>query len=398
MIYQCNTCKKTTFETNCPWCTPSSSQTSGSITARDLTPLDPSFYPDFQYKSKGIIQDFIGKKKEQAQLNELLSNVLRKYSELKKPYFTNFIHTTRDFTSTPNDASTVGARIDGTYSDRELFREVLIRKGFNELEGLPKLLDKLLLTTAFNSIYSGFSRELSRHIKPSLRQTLTSWIQESGTTFRSDLSLFFYFLWENNIQFSEMNYNHQAVSTPGTALLAWSNLKSLLMHCEKIHFDILVNRLGAQLENFNPNKFVTMYLVDAMDGFQFEDFLVKIFQTIGYDVEETKRTADQGADLFVSRFGKKIVIQAKNYSGSVGNSAVQQAISAKAFYGCDEAMVVTNSYFTNSAKELANSALVRLIDRAALQQYLDDYNQKIIEEFESDSLEFELPDLDNIPT
>lgn len=91
------------------------------------------------------------------------------------------------------------------------------------------------------------------------------------------------------------------------------------------------------------------------------------------------------ADLFVTRFGKDMVIQAKNYSGSVGNSAVQQVISAKTFYGCDEAMVVTNSYFTRSAKELAESALVRLIDRDELQKYLDDYNQKIIEDFQSNS-------------
>jgi len=45
-------------------------------------------------------------------------------------------------------------------------------------------------------------------------------------------------------------------------------------------------------------------------------------------------------------------------------------------------MVVTNSYFTNSAKELAESAKVRLIDRNELQKYLEDYNQKIIEDFE----------------
>jgi len=66
------------------------------LTLRHFTPLDPSFYPDFQYRSKGLIQDFFGKKKEQAQLNDLLNNVLRKYAELKQPYFTNFIHTTRE--------------------------------------------------------------------------------------------------------------------------------------------------------------------------------------------------------------------------------------------------------------------------------------------------------------
>ncbi|EKK7288552.1 restriction endonuclease, partial [Escherichia coli] len=56
-----------------------------------MTPLNPSFYPEFQYRSKGVLKDLFGKKKEQTQLNQLLENVLEKYSSLKDPYFTNFI-------------------------------------------------------------------------------------------------------------------------------------------------------------------------------------------------------------------------------------------------------------------------------------------------------------------
>jgi restriction system protein len=193
MIYQCNGCNKTTFETTCPTCTVSAAPPSAGLTPQYLTPLDPSFYPDFQYQSKGLLKDLLGKKKEQAQLNDLLNSVLRKYAELKKPYFTNFIHTTRSQSGTYDDNILPGARIDGVYSERELFREVLIRQGFNELEGFPALLDKLLLTTTFNSAYTGFSRELNRHVKPSLRETLASWIEEAGTNFRTNLSLFFIF-------------------------------------------------------------------------------------------------------------------------------------------------------------------------------------------------------------
>lgn len=69
------------------------------------------------------------------------------------------------------------------------------------------------------------------------------------------------------------------------------------------------------------------------------------------------------------------------------SSAVQQAISAKAFYGCDEATVVTNSYYTKLDKELATTAGVRLVDREALQTYLDDYNQKLIEVFQAEEEE-----------
>lgn len=387
MIYQCDGCKRTTFETICSWCNNAQNAPSVELPTKQLTPLDPSYYPDFQYQSKGLIKDFLGKKKEQAQLNDLLNNVLRKYAQLKQPYFTNFIHTPRDATFATTDAGVPGPRSEGVYTERELFREVLIRKGFDELESLPLLLDKLLLTTAFNSTYLGFSRELSRHIKADLAGTLRSWIDEAGTTFRSDLALFYYYLWDNDISYPNLQFNVQANTTPNTPLISWSTFCGGLNHCERIYFDILVERLGNQLEHFNPNRFITMYLVDAMDGFQFETFLVEIFQTIGFDVKETKRTADQGADLFVSRFGRNMVIQAKNYTGSVGNAAVQQAISAKAFYGCDEAMVVTNSYYTKSAKELASTAGVRLIDREGLQSYLDDYNQKLIEIFQAESEE-----------
>lgn len=385
MIYQCSSCNRTSFRTACPWCAPA--PTAGldqKLATAQQVPLDPSFYPEFQYQTKGFLKDLIGKKKEQAQLNGLLQSVLRKYSELKRPYFANFFHTIKHQGIETDDAATPGARENGSYTNRELFREVLIRKGFTELEELPYLLDKLLLTTGFNASYLGFSNEISRHIQASLHASLRSWIEEAGTTFRDDLSLFFYFLWENDIQYTELEYSEGASSNFGIPLLTWTTIQTWLNTCEQIHFDILVQRLATKLEHFDPSRFVTMYHVDAMNGYDFERFLVEIFQTAGYDVEETKLSGDQGADLFVSRFGKKIVIQAKNYSGTVGNAAVQEAIAAKSFYGCDEAMVVTNSSFTKSAIELAEAAAVRLIGRRELQGHLDDHNQRIIEQFRSD--------------
>ncbi|MGU3779539.1 restriction endonuclease [Burkholderia metallica] len=354
--------------------------------AAQQVPLDPSFYPEFQYQTKGFFKDLLGKKKEQAQLNEMLHSVLQKYSQLKKPYFVNFFHTIGHEEPESSEARFPGARMNGSYSNRELFREVLIRKGFAELEELPHLLDKLLLTTGFNAAYLGFSREVSRHTGSSLIDFLRSWISEVGTRFRDDLSLLLYFLWDRKIRYPDLQYVEQASSTYGMPLLSWETLQHWLQTCEKIHFDILVQRLGTKLEHFDPSRFVTMYHIDAMNGYDFEKFLGEIFQSAGFDVEGTKLSGDQGADLFVSKFGKKIVIQAKNYSGSVGNKAVQEALSAKSFYGCDEAMVVTNSYFTRSASELADATSVRLVGRRELQTYLDDYNQRIIEQFRSNSL------------
>lgn len=38
----------------------------------------------------------------------------------------------------------------------------------------------------------------------------------------------------------------------------------------------------------------------------------------------------------------------------------------------------------SSAKELASTAGVRMVDREGLQRYLDDYNQKLIEVFQAE--------------
>lgn len=91
MVYVCMDCSKTTFEITCPSCgTGFEEQGKGknsSLVPDKLIPLDPPFYPEFQYKSKGLLKDFLSKKKEQAELNELLDRVQSKYAGLKSPYF-----------------------------------------------------------------------------------------------------------------------------------------------------------------------------------------------------------------------------------------------------------------------------------------------------------------------
>ena len=78
MIYQCSTCNKTSFEIICPWCKSVAPMENGyPITSTQQVPLDPSFYPEFQYQTKGFIKDLLGKKREQIQLNDKLRSVLQ---------------------------------------------------------------------------------------------------------------------------------------------------------------------------------------------------------------------------------------------------------------------------------------------------------------------------------
>ncbi|WP_293360538.1 MULTISPECIES: restriction endonuclease [unclassified Microcoleus] len=103
-----------------------------------------------------------------------------------------------------------------------------------------------------------------------------------------------------------------------------------------------------------------------MTGEEFEEFLACCFRNLGYAVEMTPKTGDFGADLILSKAGKKTVIQAKRYQGKVGNSAVQEVVSAVKYYGAQDAIVITNSNFTSNAHKLAQANGVQLWGREQL--------------------------------
>ena len=106
--------------------------------------------------------------------------------------------------------------------------------------------------------------------------------------------------------------------------------------------------------------------IDRMDGKTFEKYLEVLFNKLGYRVERTRYVGDYGADLITNKDGVKTVIQAKRYKNKVNIKAVQEAVAAKGKYGCSEAMVVTNSYYTRQAEKLARANGVKLWNRKDL--------------------------------
>ncbi|MGF9891528.1 restriction endonuclease [Priestia megaterium] len=106
--------------------------------------------------------------------------------------------------------------------------------------------------------------------------------------------------------------------------------------------------------------------IDELSGYEFELYLMQFFLGKGYKVKQTKRSNDQGVDLFIGKSGKKIAVQAKRYSNNVTNKSVQEIIAGTKFYNCDQGVVITNSYFTKSALSLAKIANVILWDRDVL--------------------------------
>ncbi|WP_371388603.1 restriction endonuclease [Bacillus pseudomycoides] len=115
--------------------------------------------------------------------------------------------------------------------------------------------------------------------------------------------------------------------------------------------------------------------IDKMDGFQFEVYLKALFRELGYRPEVTKRSCDYGVDVIL-KGRNRIVIQAKRYGikNRVGIRAVQEVYAGKAYYKADEAWIVTNSFYTKQAEELAKACQVKLIDRFELQNLINKVN------------------------
>lgn len=105
--------------------------------------------------------------------------------------------------------------------------------------------------------------------------------------------------------------------------------------------------------------------LDSWSGKQFEYFLAELFRGLGEKVESTEYY-DHGADLVLGGGGERTAVQVKRAQSAVGEKAVQAVVCAKPIYGCERAMVVTNSFYTPRARRLAEANQVTLWGRAEL--------------------------------
>ena len=112
--------------------------------------------------------------------------------------------------------------------------------------------------------------------------------------------------------------------------------------------------------HINENK------IDQLSGFEFE-LLIKS----GYhSVKITQASGDYGIDLLAKKNQVSYGFQCKRYQKNIGVSAIQQAYGGISYYHLDRAIVITNSYFTEAAYQLAAVNDILLIDRQKLLKML----------------------------
>jgi restriction system protein len=111
--------------------------------------------------------------------------------------------------------------------------------------------------------------------------------------------------------------------------------------------------------------------IDRLTGVQFEEAVVELLELLGFQSVKRTEYYDKGADIVCALDGKRIAVQVKRQNSVVGVDAVRQVIDGTRQYGCDRAIVVTNSFFTEKATESARLWNVELWDRRRLAEYVD---------------------------
>jgi len=118
--------------------------------------------------------------------------------------------------------------------------------------------------------------------------------------------------------------------------------------------------------------------IDVMTGNEFEAYTAFLLAKHQFEqIKQTKDYGDQGIDVIATKNGITYGIQCKRWKKNVGNKAIQEVYAGIGYYSLDQAIVLTNSYYTESAKQLSHKLKVELWDRKTLTKMIEESLEQV---------------------
>jgi HJR/Mrr/RecB family endonuclease len=114
---------------------------------------------------------------------------------------------------------------------------------------------------------------------------------------------------------------------------------------------------------------------ENMSPFDFEHFVARLLQEMGYKTEVTKKTGDYGIDIIAKKGNKITAVQCKrhNEKNLVGNKLIQQLLGSMNFYHATQCIFVTTSYYTKPAIIQSQNAPIVLWDKDTFHELVKKY-------------------------
>jgi ssDNA-binding Zn-finger/Zn-ribbon topoisomerase 1 len=108
----------------------------------------------------------------------------------------------------------------------------------------------------------------------------------------------------------------------------------------------------------------------TIDPQEFEQLVCRLFRQMGYAVEPTPYRGDNGSDGFLSKNGKRSVLQCKRVKGAVGEPVLRDLYGTMHATACQSAVVVTTGSVSKQARAWVSSKPIQIIELDELQRLL----------------------------
>ena len=99
----------------------------------------------------------------------------------------------------------------------------------------------------------------------------------------------------------------------------------------------------------------------SLDGIEFERELADLFRDLGYEVESTPVSGDQGIDLVLKRKNRTTVVQCKAHKRPIGPAVVRELYGAMVAARADHAALVCTGGFTKGVRDFAENKPITLL-------------------------------------
>lgn len=184
----------------------------------------------------------------------------------------------------------------------------------------------------------------------------------------------------NSLKFEHKKHNSTVRNLEKKILILKSDIENLQIEKDNLeqNINLLKNEkaiLIDEIDNLDSlsvtsieNNELSIEAIDKLkDGLEFEKYFAIILDKLGFnEIKVTQASADFGVDVTATYDNILYGFQCKLYSNPVGNVAIQEIYAGKNHYNLNIGVVVTNSSFTEQARQQAKENNILLWDRNVL--------------------------------
>ena len=124
----------------------------------------------------------------------------------------------------------------------------------------------------------------------------------------------------------------------------------------------------------------------SLSGIEFEQELGTLFKHLGYRVQSTPRTGDQGIDLILLKGGKTTIIQCKRYKKPAGPAIARELYGSLMASGADRGILACTAGWTKGVEDFVEGLKGKPITLANVWDII-----KVAEAVEGNRAEFTSP-------